>query len=143
MVAEPAIWPKEFKINDRLKSRIGYCDSRFEVEYNTRIPFIGWYTLALEPIDLPLVDRVFDAQDQWVALSRLKGGRALVELPISPKVKARIGFEDRRVEILIAVVGLNYTIVLQEAEAPLVRAVLAEARRFDALPLSEKQKGAK
>lgn len=142
MAAETPIWPQEFKINDRLKARIGYRDSRFEVEYNTRIPFVGWYTLALEPIDLPLIDRVFDAQDKWVALSRQKPGKALVELPISAKVKARIGFEDRHVEIVISVVGLSYTITLQESEAPVVRAVLAEARRFDALPASEKQKGA-
>jgi hypothetical protein len=142
MVAEAVKWPKEFKINDRLKARIGYQNSRFEVEYNTRIPFVGWYTLALDSTDLPLIDRVFDAQDQWVALSKAKGGKALVEIPVSAKVKARIGFEDRHVEILVDVTVMNYVISLKEAEAPTVRAVLAEARRWDKLPESEKKKGA-
>lgn len=135
-------WPKEFPINSRLKARVGYRDSRFEVEYNTRIPFVGWYTLSLEPSDLPLVDKVFAAQDAWVALSRQKKGKAVTDMNISPKVRARIGFEDRHVEILVSVVGLTYTIDLQEAEAPVVRAAVAEAHRFNNLPASEKAKGA-
>lgn len=141
MVAEAQKWPKEFQINDRLKARIGYRDSRFEVEYNTRILFVGWYTLALEPADLPLVDLVFDAQETWVELSNQKPGKAVIDMPISPKVKARIGFEDRHVEILVSVVGLTYTISLQEADAPKVRAALVEAHRFNKLPESEKKKG--
>jgi hypothetical protein len=143
MVATAEKWPKEFRINDRLKARIGYRDSRFEVEYDTKILFVGWYTLAMDPTDLPLVDRVFEAQEQWVKLSAQKKGRAVTELPISAKVTARIGFEDRHVEIVVKVVGLGYTITLQEAEAPVVRAVLAEARRWSNLPESERQKGAK
>lgn len=142
MVAEAAKWPKEFKINDRLKARIGYKNSRFEVEYNTRLPFVGWYTLALQPADLPLIDKVFDAQEQWVALSKSKGGKAMIDLPISAQVRAKIGFEDRHVEILVNVLVMNYVISLKESEAPLVRVVLAEARRWDKLPESEKKKGA-
>jgi hypothetical protein len=142
MVAEASKWPKEFKINDRLKARIGYKNSRFEVEYDTRIPFVRWYTLALQPADLPLIDSVFDAQDKWVALSKAKGGKAVLELPISAQVKAKIGFEDRHVEILVSVLVTNYVITLKESEAPVVRAALAEARRWDKLPDSEKQKGA-
>ena len=142
MAAAPEIWPKEFKINDRLKARIGYKNSRFEVEYNTRLPFVGWYTLSLQPADLPLIDKVFDAQEQWVALSKAKGGKAMIDLPISAQVRAKIGFEDRHVEILVNVLVMNYVISLKESEAPLVRVVLAEARRWDKLPESEKKKGA-
>lgn len=142
MPDKPAIWPKEFQINDRLKARIGYRDSRFEVEYNTRIPFVGWYTLALEPADLPLVDHVFDVQATWVELLRQKPGKAVLDLPISPKVKARIGFEDLHVEIIVSVAGVvNYTISLQDSDAPKVRVALAEAHRFNKLPESEKKKG--
>jgi hypothetical protein len=143
MAVFPEIWPKEFLINNRLKARIGYKNCRFEVEYDTRVPFVSWYTLALEPADLPLIENVFIAHDKWVTLSRAKGGKAIVEMVISPRVKARIGYEDRHVEILVAVAIVTYSIAFKEEEAPVVRAVVAEARRFNALPEFERQaKGA-
>jgi hypothetical protein len=143
MAVLPGIWPKEFKINDRFKARIGYKDSRFEVEYNTHVPLVGWYTLALQPADLPYIEMVFVAQDKWVELSKRKGGKAVIEMTISPQVKARIGFEDRHVEILVKVAIVNYTIPFKETEAPVIRAVVAEARKFNALNQAEKSmKGA-
>ncbi len=143
MVDEAEKYPKEFQINDRLKARIGFKDSRVEVVYNTRIPLVGWKTLSVEPAEFPLLDRVFEAQEQWVRLSRTKKGRAAVEIPVSQKVKARVGFEDRHVEILVDVVVANYAIILQEADAPKVRAAFAEARKWSELPEFERySKGA-
>jgi hypothetical protein len=139
-VAEEAVkYPVQFPINDRLKARIGYRDSRVEIEYNTRVPLVGWYTLRLDPADMPLVDRVFLAQDEWIKLSMRKPKtRAVVEMPISKNVTARLGFEDRHVEIVVKVVVVNYTITLQEAETPKVREAFAAQKRWIALPEFER-----
>ena len=132
-------YPLEYLINDRLKARIGYRDSRVEIEYNTRVPLIGWYTLKLEPADFPAIDRVFLAQDEWVKLSRARPKtKAMVDMPISKNVTARIGFEDRHVEIMVHVVVVTYTISLQESEAPKVKEAMAEAKRFNAFPEFDK-----
>lgn len=141
----PEIWPRTFVVNDRLKVRVGFQDSRTEVEFDTRVPLVGRYTLRVEASELPFVDQVFKVQEEWVLLSRVKTGcKANIDVPISPKVTAKVGFEDRRVEIAVKVAFVTYTIKLSEQDEPRVREAFAEAKRFHALPEFERfAKGAK
>jgi hypothetical protein len=142
MVPEPEKWPKTFVVNDRLKIMVGFRDSHAAVEFDTRVPLVGRYTLRVEKSEMPFVDQVFVVQGHWKALSLAKpGSKALVEVPISPKVTARVGFEDRRVDIAVKVAFITYTINLTEQDEPKVREAFNEAKRFDALP--EKDRFAK
>lgn len=139
------VWPKRFIVNDRLELRVGFKNSRVEVVYDTRIPLIGRYTLVIEKAERPFVQQVSRAQQEWVALCRMRPGvRAHVEIPISKKVNALVGFEDRRIEIQVKVVFATYTITLNEKDEPMVREALAEADRFDMLPdFVREEKGGK
>jgi hypothetical protein len=134
-----ATWPKTFIINDRLKIRVGYKDSRAEIEFDTRVPLIGRYTLAIELGEMPFVEQVFKVQEEWVRLSKARAGcKASIDVPISPKVTAKVGFEDRRVEIAVKVVFVTYTIQLSEQDEPRVREAFAEAKLFASLPEKER-----
>lgn len=134
MPEEVKVYPERFDINARLKARVGYRDSRVEIEYDTRIPLVGWYTLRLERADMPAVDRVFEAQRRWVELSMARRGKAEVRLPISQKVTAVVGFEDRRVEIHVSLLIKTYVIVISEADAPKVERAFAAEKAWNALP---------
>lgn len=126
--------PETFFINDRLKARVGYRDSRVEIEYDTRIPLVGWYTLRLEKDDMPAIDRVFAAQRHWVELSRRRAGKAEVRTPISKRVSAVVGFEDRHVEIHVSLLIKTYVIAIAEADTPAVERAFAAEKAWNALP---------
>jgi hypothetical protein len=135
VAAAKVTWPKTFVVNDRLQIRIGYKDSRAEIEFDTRVPLVGRYTLAIELSEMPLVEQVFKVQDEWIALSKTRPGcKASVDVPISPKVTAKVGFEDRRVEIAVKVLFVTYTIELSEQDEPRVREAFAAAKLWATLP---------
>lgn len=139
MPAEPAVWPKTVVVNARVRVRFGYADCHAEIDYDTKIPFVNWYTLRLEQAEMPFVDQVFKVQTEWVALSKMRPGcKALIDIPISPKVTAKVGFEDRRVEIAVKIALVNYTIAFSEGDETIVRDAFAEAKRLNALSPSER-----
>lgn len=145
MAAETETWPKTVIVNDRLKIRYGYQNCRAEIEYDTRVPLVNWYTLTVDPSEMPFVEQVFKVQEEWVKLSKGRpGSTALIEVPVSKKVVARVGFQDRRVEIGVKVLFATYTIQLSEQDEPRVRQAFADAKRWASLPEAERiLKGAK
>lgn len=127
-------YPCEFPINDRLKVRVGYRDCRIVISWNTRIPLVGWQDLELGRDDIPLVERVLAAQRAWSTLSKGGGGRkasAVTKLKMSDRTTARVGYEDRHVEIAVSLLLIDYVIALAEADAPRIEEALAFARKWN------------
>lgn len=135
-------YPREFPINDRLVVRVGYRDCRVVVSWNTRIPIVGWQDLELLRDDLPLVGRVLSAQRAWVELSRRRIDKgkasAVTKLKMSDRTTARVGYEDRHVEIAVGLLVLDYVIVLSEEDAPRVEGALAFAKKWNEMPEIER-----
>ena len=145
MPAALEVYPREFRINDRLLLLVGFQDCRVKVRWNTKIPIVGWAELLLFPVDRPNIHKVVVAQREHKKMAA-EGKRLAVplSLKVSPKVTGRVGFPDDHVEIVVALGPLRYTIPITDDEAPKVEAALAFSDEWDAKAQIERTlKGAK